>query len=147
MLTNLTALIINASMRAMMATRAARRKMRTRCCGSHCYSGRMTPRCQFDAYVIDVLMPDLVAHDRQPSAFILYLRLWRATGGGRTTSPALSLRELSDTTGLSKRSIQDAVDTLERRQLIGVDRALPTAVPTYRVLRPWRRAPRSRGGP
>ena len=99
----------------------------------------MTPRCALDAYVIDVLMPDLVAHDRQPSAFILYLRLWRATNGGRAASPALSLRDLSESTGLSKRAIQNAVDSLERRQLIGVDRALPTAVPRYRVLRPWHR--------
>ena len=120
-----------------MPSRGRRRKMRNGCSGSHCYSWRMTPRCALDAYVIDVLMPDLVSHDRQPSAFILYLRLWRATNGGRAASPALSLRDLSDSTGLSKRAIQDAVDSLERRQLIGVDRALPTAVPRYRVMRPW----------
>ena len=26
-----------------------------------------------DAYVLDVLMPDLVGHDRRPSAFLVYL--------------------------------------------------------------------------
>jgi hypothetical protein len=29
----------------------------------------------FDAYLVDSLMPDLVGHDRQPSAFIVYLYL------------------------------------------------------------------------
>jgi hypothetical protein len=92
-----------------------------------------------DDYVLDVLMPDLVGHDRQPSAFVLYLRLWRLTGGGRRISPPLSLRELSDQTGLSKRAIQNAVDRLERRQLVAAHRTMPTAVPTYRVLKPWHR--------
>lgn len=92
---------------------------------------------QVDEYVLDVLMPDLIGHDRQPSAFIVYLRLWRLTGGGKKKSGPLSLRDLSDQTGLSKRAIQDAVDRLERRQLVSVERAMPTAVPAYKVLRPW----------
>ena len=29
-----------------------------------------------DEYVVDVLMRDLVAHDRAPSAFLVYLHLW-----------------------------------------------------------------------
>ena len=100
-----------------------------------CYSRRM----RLDDYVVDTLMADLVGHDRQPSAFILYTRLWRLTDGGKKKSQPLSLRDLSDQTGLSKRSIQDAVDRLERRQLVTVERAMPTAVPVYRVLRPWKR--------
>jgi hypothetical protein len=92
-----------------------------------------------DPYVLDVLMADLVGHDRQPSAFLLYLRLWRITRGGRHVSPPLSLRALSEQTGLSKRAIQDAVDRLERRQLVVTHRTMPTAVPTYRLLRPWQR--------
>ena len=92
-----------------------------------------------DPYVLDVLMPDLVGHDRQPTAFLVYLRLWRLSGGASRISPPVSLRELSDATGTSKRAIQDAVETLTRRKLIAVSRATPTAVPTYRVLRPWRR--------
>ncbi|HEX6323130.1 MAG TPA: hypothetical protein VFZ36_05340 [Vicinamibacterales bacterium] len=40
---------------------------------------------------------------------------------------------------MSKRAIQDAVETLLRRRLITVERERPTAVPSYRVLRPWRR--------
>ncbi len=51
----------------------------------------------------------------------------------------MSLRDLSDQTGLSKRAIQDAIDRLERRQLVMVHRDRPTAVPTYRVLKPWHR--------
>jgi hypothetical protein len=37
-----------------------------------------------DPYVVDTLLPDLVGHDRQPSAFLVYLFLWRhslGTGG------------------------------------------------------------------
>ena len=92
-----------------------------------------------DPYVLDVLMPDLVGHDRQPTSFLVYLRLWRLTEGGRRASPEVSLRELSDQTGMSKRAIQDAVETLARRKLIDVARERPTAVPIYRVLKPWRR--------
>lgn len=103
-----------------------------------CYSDGV-PHVRVDPYVLDVLMPDLVGHDRQPSAFALYLRLWRLTDGGRKASGPLSLRDLSEQTGLSKRAIQDAVDRLERRQLITVERVMPTAIPIYRVLRPWHR--------
>ena len=92
-----------------------------------------------DPYVLDVLMADLVGHDRQPTAYLVYLRLWRLTGAGRHASPEVSLRELSEQTGMSKRAIQDAVETLARRGLIEVTRERPTAVPTYRVLKPWQR--------
>ena len=98
----------------------------------------MTP-VSVDPYVFDVLMADLVGHDRQPSAFVLYLALWRITNGGRRPTPPTSLTALADRTGLSKRAIQDAVDRLERRQLIAVERGAPTAVPIYRALCPWRR--------
>ena len=29
-----------------------------------------------DPYVIETLMPDLVGHDKQPSAFVVFLYLW-----------------------------------------------------------------------
>ena len=35
------------------------------------------PRLTLDEYVVDVLMPDLVGHDRRPSAFIVFLFLLR----------------------------------------------------------------------
>lgn len=97
------------------------------------------PAVAVDPYVVDVLMPDLVGHDRQPTAFLVYLRLWRLTGGGRRASPEVSLRALSDATGMSKRAIQEAIETLSRRKLIAVERERPTAVPVYRVMKPWAR--------
>ena len=113
--------------------------MRSGCYGIECYSRRMLPRVPIDAYVLDVLMADLVGHDRQPTAFLVYLRLWRLTGGGRRVSPAISLRELAESTGASKRAIQDAVETLTRRRLVAVSRPAATAAPAYRVFRPWNR--------
>jgi DNA-binding MarR family transcriptional regulator len=96
---------------------------------------------EIDAYVIDTLMLDLVGHDRQPSAFLVYLYLWRQTDAARRTSDTISLRTLADSTGLSKRAIQEAVGNLEKRQLIVVHRTHPLAAPAYEVLRPWRRTP------
>lgn len=91
-----------------------------------------------DAYVIDTLLPDLVGHDRRPSAFLVYLVLWRHTDGGR--SPAvLSLRALAEAAGLSKRAVQGAVNALVRRRLVALERDTPTSVPSYVVLRPWAR--------
>jgi hypothetical protein len=92
-----------------------------------------------DTYVVDTLMQDLVGHDRQPSAFLVYLFLWKETDGGERRSGPLSLRHLAESTGLSKRSIQESVAALERRALLVVHRSHPLAVPAYEVLRPWRR--------
>ena len=36
---------------------------------------------RIDAYVIETLMRDLVQHDRQPSAFLVYLLLWQRSTG------------------------------------------------------------------
>lgn len=92
-----------------------------------------------DAYVVDTLLPDLVGHDRRPSAFVVYLVLWRLTDGGRTPVAA-SLRTLAESTGLSKRAVQAALASLVgRRRLVTVARESATAVPVYAVLRPWRR--------
>jgi len=97
---------------------------------------------RLDPYVVDVLLPDLVGHDRHPSAFLVYLVLWRRTGGGRKRSGPVSLRTLADATGLSKRSVQDALTTLVRRRLVSVTRTAPTSVPEIALLRPWvRRRP------
>jgi CRP-like cAMP-binding protein len=93
----------------------------------------------FDAYIVDTLMADLVGHDRQPSAFLVYLFLWRHThaGGGQTVQVALL--DIAEATGLSKRAVQDALGRLARRRLLTVARASITAIPVYTVLRPWRR--------
>jgi DNA-binding GntR family transcriptional regulator len=94
---------------------------------------------ELDAYVIDTLMADLVGHDRQPSAFLVYLFLWKMTDSGRRVSDPISLRILAESTGLSKRAIQEAINTLERRRLAVVHRSHPLAVPAYEILRPWLR--------
>ena len=91
-----------------------------------------------DEYVIETLMPDLVGHDRHPSAFLLYLALWRLTDGGEREAVA-SLRQLAEETGLSRRAVQEAVTRLSARRLIDVARSGITDVPAYRVLQPWRR--------
>jgi len=92
-----------------------------------------------DDYVFETLMPDLIGHDRTPSAFIVYLKLWHTSGGPRRRGASLSLSTLAVETGLSKSSIQSAVRRLERRGLVSVRQASPTAVPVYAVMAPWRR--------
>ena len=89
-----------------------------------------------DDYVIESLMPDLVGHDHHPSAFLLYLALWRLTAAGERETVA-SLRQLAEETGLSRRAVQDAVSRLAMRQLVEVRRGGITDVPAYRLLRPW----------
>jgi len=50
-----------------------------------------SPALPVDAYVIDVLMPDLIGHDRRPAAFAVYLYLLAAaTRLGRNTVAASS---------------------------------------------------------
>jgi DNA-binding MarR family transcriptional regulator len=97
---------------------------------------------EFDAYVLDTLMPDLVGHDRQPAAFLVFLYLWRQTRTRRQPTSMLSLREIGEGTGLSKRSVQSALSTLVKRRLISISRPAITAVPSYEVLRPWHRRPK-----
>jgi CRP-like cAMP-binding protein len=93
---------------------------------------------RIDAYVVDTLMPDLVLHDHQPSAFLVYLQLWyRSTAGrGRVR---LSHQDVADATGLSKSAVQASMRTLIRRRLVRATRESRTAVPQYAVLRPWKR--------
>ena len=92
-----------------------------------------------DEYIVDNLMPDLVGHDRQPSAFLVYLLLWRQTHGAGSATTQLALRDLASATGLSKRSVQAALSRLARRKLIRVERESITAIPVYTICRPWRR--------
>jgi hypothetical protein len=96
-------------------------------------------RISIDPYVIATLMPDLVGHDRQPSAFLVYLFLWMQTNAGRTRTDALPLRALAEGTGMSKRSVQNALRTLTRRRLGTVVHDGPTSAPTFTIHRPWAR--------
>ena len=90
-----------------------------------------------DDYVIETLMRDLVSHDKKPSAFIVYLYLWRRTLGQSRPSVHQSHQQLSDATGLSKSAVQSAIKILSRRKLIDARRASKTATPEYVVHRPW----------
>jgi hypothetical protein len=90
-----------------------------------------------DAYVLETLMPDLVGHDRSPSAFLVYLYLWHRTVGAKDRRAAVSLAQVSADTGLSKSAVQAALRLLKRRRLVKAERASLTAVPVYEVLRPW----------
>jgi hypothetical protein len=92
-----------------------------------------------DPYVLRTLMPDLVGHDRQASAFVVYLFLWERSAGGRQRNVPLSLRVIAEGTGLSKRAVQTALGVLTRRRLVTARRGGPTAVPEYSVHRPWAR--------
>jgi hypothetical protein len=99
-----------------------------------------------DDYVLDVLLRDLVGHDRQPAAFLVYLHLYGRAARQQWRPVAASLREVADETGLSKSAVQAAMATLRRRELIGSTAAHATATPRHRVLRHWRAAPGRRRG-
>jgi hypothetical protein len=94
---------------------------------------------QIDDYILDTLMVDLVGHDRQPSAYLVYLFLWRQTHGNRQTEAQVALQDIAEQTGLSKRSVQSAIGWLAKRKLVAVARESITAIPVYTVMRPWRR--------
>jgi hypothetical protein len=99
----------------------------------------MTRPLGLDRYIIDVLMRDLVGHDRAPSAFVVYLWLWRnARGEGRARVGA-SLQTIATSTGLSKSAVQAAVRHLAARRLVTVSRSRATEAPSYEVHEPWRR--------
>lgn len=91
-----------------------------------------------DDYVLDVLMRDIVGHDRQPAAYLVYLYLYGQAARQKWRPVPASLRMLAEATGLSKSAIQTAVDLLRRRQLIKTTNDSATAVPRHRVLRHWR---------
>jgi hypothetical protein len=102
----------------------------------------MPQELRIDPYLTDVLMRDLVGHDRAPSAYLVYLWLWRMSRGEGKARVSASLQTIANQTGLSKSSVQAAVRRLVRRQLVRLERAGPTVAPVYEVLEPWRRLSR-----
>jgi CRP-like cAMP-binding protein len=97
-------------------------------------------RIVLDAYVLDVLMPDLIGHDRRPGAFIVYLFLLRqAALSGRDAVP-VSLQTIATGTGLSKSTVQASIRHLRRRGLLDPAVVATVINPLRRVLRPWVRA-------
>jgi len=91
-----------------------------------------------DDYVLDVLMRDLVGHDHQPAAFLVYLYLYRRAHRQKWRPVTASLRMVAEATGLSKSTVQIAAEKLRARQLIRSTKDYATAMPQHRVLRHWR---------
>jgi hypothetical protein len=90
-----------------------------------------------DFYVTDVLMRDLVGHDRRPVSFLVYL--WLASEQERRDEAVqISYQELAECIGVSKSAAQSAVSWLVRRRLLAARKKNATATPRYSALRPWR---------
>lgn len=91
-----------------------------------------------DDYVFDVLMRDLIGHDQQPAAYLIYLYLYGQAARKKWKPVTASVRTLAEATGLSKSGVQIALATLRRRELILTTRDNATATSRHRVLRNWR---------
>jgi DNA-binding MarR family transcriptional regulator len=97
----------------------------------------MVRKVPLDDYIVETLMPDLIGHDRAPSSFVVFVKLWQDSGGpGRRLQ--VSLSTLAVETGLSKSSVQTAIRHLRKRGYITTRRSSQTAVPVHTVLAPWR---------
>jgi hypothetical protein len=91
-----------------------------------------------DDYVIDVLMRDLVGHDRRPVSFLVYLWLM-AEQRRRLGMVQISYQELAESIGVSKSAAQTGVGWLIQRKLLAATKDSVTATPRYNVLTPWRK--------
>jgi hypothetical protein len=92
---------------------------------------------ELDDYITDVLMRDLVGHDRRPVSFLIYL--WLAAEQSRNGAPVrISYQDLAESCGVSKSSAQAAVAWLVRRKLLTAEKANQTATPGYTALTPWK---------
>jgi len=100
--------------------------------------GRQQAVVHVDAYVLDVLLRDLVGHDKRPAAFLVYLYLYGAAARSRWRPVTASLRDVADATGLSKSAVETAMKILRRRHLVRTKASFRTARPRHRVLRQWR---------
>jgi hypothetical protein len=90
-----------------------------------------------DDYVVDVLLRDLVGHDRKPASFLVYV--WLAVQQTRRQGAVqVSYQELAEAIGVSKSSAQAAVSWLVRRRLLAASKDRATAIPSYTVKSPWR---------
>ncbi|MGH9571215.1 MAG: helix-turn-helix domain-containing protein [Candidatus Angelobacter sp.] len=68
-----------------------------------------------------------------------HLQLRRETRGAERRSTHTSHSRIAVCTGLSRRTVQNALALLVRRRLVRVVRERPTATPEYLVVCPWRR--------
>src|SRR5262245_45049750 len=112
MVTNFTCEIMP---RADHSAEAAHKGLLYRC--SVYYYSPAVKQFRVDDYVVETLLPDLVLHDRQPSAFLVYLHLWYRSAG-RAAPVRASHQDIVSATGLSKSAVQAAVRTLIRRRLL-----------------------------
>jgi hypothetical protein len=90
-----------------------------------------------DNYIVDVLLRDLVGHDRRPVAFLVYL-WFAAEQQSKNGVVQVSYQEVAENIGVSKSSVQGAVRWLVRRKLLAASKENATATPRYKVLTPWR---------
>jgi hypothetical protein len=93
----------------------------------------------FDEYVTDILMRDLVGHDRRPVAFLIYLWI-AAEEQRRGCAVQISYQDLAESIGVSKSSAQASVGALLKRKLLTVSRTSVTATPSYTAETPWNRS-------
>lgn len=100
---------------------------------------KTSPGVEIDSYVVDVLMRDLVGHDKKPSAFIVYLYLAVRVEREMTHGIEASLATIASATGLSKTAVQNAIALLKRRELVAVSRRTETSPPVYSLKRHWRK--------
>jgi hypothetical protein len=96
-----------------------------------------------DPYITDVLMRDLVGHDRRPVSFLVYVWL-AAEQENRSSAVQISYQQLAENIGVSKSAAQAAAGWLVRRKLLAVNKENATAVPKYSVLEPWKSSTRRR---
>ena len=97
-----------------------------------------------DEYITDVLMRDLVGHDRKPVSFLVYL--WLAAEHARTRAEVrVSYQQVAESVGISKSSAQAAIRWLLKRKLLSVVKETVTATPSYTVRSPWREGARRLG--
>ena len=90
-----------------------------------------------DDYVTEVLMRDLVGHDKRPVSFLVYV--WLAAEEQRRGEPVqISYQDMAESIGVSRSAAQSAVGWLVGRKLLHASRTTVTATPVYKVLTPWR---------
>jgi hypothetical protein len=94
-------------------------------------------RLVLDTRVVDLLLPDLVGHDRRPAAFLVYLFLLRHSREARRDAVSMSLQSIATRTGLSKSTVQSAIRHLKRRRLLDPQLQASVTSPVRRVMRPW----------
>src|ERR1700735_3809992 len=92
-----------------------------------------------DNYVVDILLPDLVGHDRRPAAFIVYLYFLRHAARSKRDTLSVSLQTIATQPGLSKSTVQAGIRHLRRRKLLDPAVMATVTDPVRRVLRPWNR--------